>query len=419
MSRVKANKQIHLVKILIGGIFAIVVICAVGFSYRYFAKGKALADEKEALLSSLKIEFRDANSVSSKNIIQREYANEKLNFADLIETSNGDISFEGEKVIDLSSVGEKVFDITLTAKLSNGETVSKKFNYTVRVTDTKPAEIKFKHDSLEITAGEAFDPKDNIESVKDPVDGDLSFSESQKNGSYSIETDLNTENAGEYSVTVKAIDKNGNKSESKYAVIVLPASVTKSVNTSINTNINTDVNAVVSSGYDMPYLIKVNRAANRVNVYSKGSSGNYNEPVISFICSTGLDGATPLGDYTVTSNKWEWLALIHGVYGQYVTQFYGDYLFHSVPYLSSDKSNLNPEEFVKLGTFASAGCVRLCARDAKWIYDNCGSGTSVIIYDDAANPSPISPQGLPDMNTYAQSPNNGWDPTDPDPGNPW
>lgn len=406
MSRIKSNKSKRLGKAAIA-IFAVAIICVVGITFRYFSKGSGLSNEKEALLESLKIEFHDAGSVSSENIIKFEYANEKLNFADLIKKSNGDISFEGEKMIDLSVIGDKVFNITLSSKLSNSETVSKKFKYTVRVADTKPAIITLRQDKLEVTAGEAFDPKENIESVKDPVDGDLSFSEGQKDGSYFVEADVNTENAGEYSVTVKATDKNGNKSESKYTVTVLSAEAPVSINTS------------VSSDYDMPYLIRVNRAANRVNIYSKDAGGSYNEPVISFICSTGLDGATPLGDYTVTSNKWEWLALIHGVYGQYVTQFYGDYLFHSVPYLSVDNSDLNPEEFVKLGTFASAGCVRLCVRDAKWIYDNCGAGTSVIIYDDAANPSPISPRGLPDMNTYAQSPNKGWDPTDPDPGNPW
>ena len=61
--------------------------------------------------------------------------------------------------------------------------------------------------------------------------------------------------------------------------------------------------------------------------------------------------------------------------GKYWVQFYGDYLFHSVPY------NKDQSEVVDytLGVPASHGCIRLKTEDAKWIYDNIESGTKVII----------------------------------------
>lgn len=171
--------------------------------------------------------------------------------------------------------------------------------------------------------------------------------------------------------------------------------------------------------YGTQYLIRVNRAANRVTVYQEDDEGTYGKPVISMICSCGLDNDTPVGEFSVTDNKWEWLELVGDVYGKYITQFYGDYLFHSVPYKYSENNTLLPDEYLKLGQNASHGCVRLCVRDAKWIYDNCEPGTPVVIYDDAEHPGPIEPQRLPDMKIFKESTDNVWDPTDPDQDNPW
>ncbi len=71
------------------------------------------------------------------------------------------------------------------------------------------------------------------------------------------------------------------------------------------------------------------------------------------------------------------------------------------------------EEYNKLGQTASAGCVRLTVADTKWIYDNCPSGTVVVIY---SSPDP-GPLGKPEAQQIPLD--CGWDPTDPDPDNPW
>lgn len=105
-------------------------------------------------------------------------------------------------------------------------------------------------------------------------------------------------------------------------------------------------------------------------------------------------------------------------YGQYSTQIVGHILFHSVPYNKKyDKSSLRYSYYNKLGTSASAGCVRLTVEDAKWLYDNCPIGTHVEFYDDSSNPGPLgkpAAQKIPSNSSYR-----GWDPTDPDPANPW
>lgn len=167
----------------------------------------------------------------------------------------------------------------------------------------------------------------------------------------------------------------------------------------------------------LPYLIMVNRAMNCVTVYTKDSTGQFTVPVKAMTCSVGREGHdTPLGTY-VTSDQFIWAVMADYTRAQYVYRFKGPYLFHSVPYLSTSKDSLETEEFNKLGNPASLGCVRLSAIDAKWIYENCDVNTTVILYDDESSPGPL---GKPDtIKIPLDSPYKGWDPTDPDPANPW
>lgn len=159
-----------------------------------------------------------------------------------------------------------------------------------------------------------------------------------------------------------------------------------------------------------PYEIHVNKQMNCITVYAMDTSGAYSIPLKAMTCSTG--NATPLGVYK-TPAKYIWKVLKGNVWGQYSTRISGSILFHSVPYRTNRKDALISKYYNKLGTTASAGCVRLTTADAKWIYDNCPLGTTVVIYNDS-NPGPL---GKPTAMKVDLS--NGWDPTDPDPANPW
>lgn len=167
------------------------------------------------------------------------------------------------------------------------------------------------------------------------------------------------------------------------------------------------------SGDKDAYHIKVNRTQNTVTVYEKDESGAYTVPVRAMVCSSG--NKTPQGEYH-TSKKYEWRPLFGGVFGQYATRIVGNILFHSVPYTDARKDALEYEEYNKLGTSASMGCIRLSVGDAKWLYDYCAVGTLVTIYEDE-DPGPL---GKPEPFVIdVDHPNRGWDPTDPDPENPW
>ena len=163
-----------------------------------------------------------------------------------------------------------------------------------------------------------------------------------------------------------------------------------------------------------PYLVAVNRAMDTVTVYQQDAEGRYTVPVKAFVCSTG--SATPAGYYK-TLERTRWQYLYDNCWGQYATRIIGHILFHSVPYFTQNPGDLEYEQYNLLGTPASLGCVRLCVEDVKWIYDTCPTGFPCVIYDDSVTPGPM---GKPEsIQIDPADERRGWDPTDPDPNNPW
>lgn len=157
------------------------------------------------------------------------------------------------------------------------------------------------------------------------------------------------------------------------------------------------------------YLIKINKQQNVVTVYQYTKKGKC-KPYKAFVCSTGA--ATPTGTFSLRE-KYRWHQLMGPSYGQYCTRIYRGFLFHSVWYYKLSKNTQSYAQYNRLGTTASHGCVRLTVADSKWIYDNCPSGTKVVIYN-SANPGPLGKPKARKMSGYM-----GWDPTDPDPNNPY
>ena len=165
---------------------------------------------------------------------------------------------------------------------------------------------------------------------------------------------------------------------------------------------NFGTNGYLAYNPNDPWRIQVNQTTCVVTVY-RGSV-----PVRAMLCSVGLNGATPTGTFSLGAKK-HWQPLFGNVYGQYSAVITGDILFHSVYYYTyRDIHSLATAEYNKLGTPASAGCVRLNCADAYYIYNNCPVGTQVrIFYGTAAD----DPMGRPAKLVI----NTDYDPTDPYP----
>ena len=135
-----------------------------------------------------------------------------------------------------------------------------------------------------------------------------------------------------------------------------------------------------SEEYVFPYKIYVDISDQYVYVFGwDGESYSIKER--KMICSTGKDNTpTPTGTYQAyaqLSGEWYWFKQ-YQCYAKWAYGIVGGILFHSVTF-NRNKKQVGSES--NLGRKASHGCIRLKIDDAKWIYDNCPYGTTVVIQE--------------------------------------
>lgn len=168
----------------------------------------------------------------------------------------------------------------------------------------------------------------------------------------------------------------------------------------------TTVNTEAKESKD--YVIKVNLGTNCTTVYKNGKA------IKAMICSPSNE--TPVGTF-YTPVKYRWHEMIGNCYAQYCTRITGSILFHSVWYYKNgDKSTMSVRAYNVMGQKASHGCVRLLCKDSKWIYDHCALGTKVVIFRGTKKDDPIK---RPSFTPITNGKFTDWDPTDPDPKNPY
>lgn len=122
-----------------------------------------------------------------------------------------------------------------------------------------------------------------------------------------------------------------------------------------------------------PYLILVNRGEHKVGVF-QGWQGNWN-CIQYWDCANGKASTPTVGGVFQIGSRGYYFDS-GGSRCYWWTQFCGDYLFHSVLY------NINGTlQDGRVGMALSHGCVRLQIENAKWIYDNIPSGSTVVVYN--------------------------------------
>lgn len=192
-----------------GWIWALVLLliaAAAGGGYYYYDQLKTAA--RDELYASMTYDPGETAPI--------EYGDE-IGIEDILDLPEN-VTADG--TIDTLKAGEQEVNFTVEEFTRFNESVKKTVPVTFRVEDTKYPAITFTRPIALIPLGSEFDPDDNIESVTDPVDGDLEYSEEPRPGTYTIVSDVDAEKVGIYEVTVHAEDINGNETEADYRVRV-------------------------------------------------------------------------------------------------------------------------------------------------------------------------------------------------------
>lgn len=128
-----------------------------------------------------------------------------------------------------------------------------------------------------------------------------------------------------------------------------------------------------------------NQIATVYGIYSDKSA----KVLMSEFVSTARKGkTTPTGNFKIQGASGGRKAKLRTAkmssgkaYAEYLSRFHGAKCMHGVPYSKRNtKGYVSKTEFNKLGTPASAGCVRMPIKLARYIYNNCPVGTPVHVF---------------------------------------
>ena len=207
---------------------------------------------------------------------------DKLDNDKLYDAKESDENVKVDKVsgYDAKKVGDQTLKVTFT---DGDKSTEKEIKITVK--DTKKPKIVLKKDKIMITAGDKLTLKDNVKSVKDPVDGSLKYSDKEikKSGYYIDKGELDTKKAGTYEVVVKAFDANGNATEKSFKVTV-KKNVEKKATTEQNSEAATSQNS---------------------NTGQQAQAASPSSPAQSISGSSGQSGTTSGGSSSGTSKPAE------------------------------------------------------------------------------------------------------------------
>ncbi len=198
------------------------------------------------------------------------------------------------------------------------------------------------------------------------------------------------------------------------------------------TDLTKELNLKKSSGSNTnKFYIEINRAACVVTVYMyDDETKKYDIPVKTCTVSVGRDVSTvagtgglnehssytPIGTYSICSNgqsvKYSLKPMYEPdgsiVYARWASHIVGNVYFHSVAVGSQSHYALSAYNYNRLGSPASAGCVRMTVADAKWIYDYASAGSTVkIVKGNSSKPGPLGKNKTIKINGVS------YDPTDP------
>ena len=163
------------------------------------------------------------------------------------------------------------------------------------------------------------------------------------------------------------------------------------------------------------YMLKVDVTNQVTTAYELDAQGEYSIVARQMICSTGTrSNPTPLKTTQSKGSRARWGYFPEwDSHAQYLTRIDSANAFHSVLYREPNAQALVVGAYNALGSRASHGCVRLLVADAKWIYDNCPSGTTITVYEGASDPELTQMLKPPPLNRSTMLPQATPDPTAP------
>ena len=127
------------------------------------------------------------------------------------------------------------------------------------------------------------------------------------------------------------------------------------------------------------YYIRISIAKHTLVVYQLDDNNEFTIPVKAFKVALGPKVAPAK---TAISEKSLWRKITDIYYVRYSSRLDNAEYLSTATYYSQSDNNLNPKSYNAIGQNVSDGSILMTCANAKWIYENCGTKTTVEIVED-------------------------------------
>ena len=262
--------------ILICSLIGIVIIGVMGYNaYKQYTKQK--------ILDSIQVTFIDESSIEYGSDFQGE---------NYIQDISGTLKTLSS--LDTHKIGKQEVTYVVTK-----ENLEKEFAKEFEVVDTQKPQITLSKENVTLDYGSQIDIASYIQSIKDPVDGDIPYSKDKKDINYYTYTnDIDTKKPGTYKIDIIAIDKNKNQT-TKTLKITIKEQIKKQVNEETNTNQTTSTPVKKITGTNKVIVIDPGHQGKGNNAKEAIGPGSSTKKAKVATGATGVSSGKPESQITL------------------------------------------------------------------------------------------------------------------------
>lgn len=262
--------------ILICSLIGIVIIGVMGYNaYKQYTKQK--------ILDSIQVTFIDESSIEYGSDFQGE---------NYIQDISG--TLKTLSALDTHKIGKQEVTYVVTK-----ENLEKEFAKEFEVVDTQKPQITLSKENVTLDYGSQIDIASYIQSIKDPVDGDIPYSKDKKDINYYTYTnDIDTKKPGTYKIDIIAIDKNKNQT-TKTLKITIKEQIKKQVNEETNTNQTTSTPVKKTTGTNKVIVIDPGHQGKGNNAKEAIGPGSSTKKAKVATGATGVSSGKPESQITL------------------------------------------------------------------------------------------------------------------------
>lgn len=179
--------------------------------------------------------------------------------------------------------------------------------------------------------------------------------------------------------TTRETDEQTTTAEATTTAAGTTAAVTESSTQSTTHKTTAKPTGSTATSSGLPYYLYADKSSYTLVAYGKDAAGQYTQVVRIMRMAIGRGSMTPTGKFKL-GDRYSWYYFnVVDEYTQFAVSYNSDLKIHGPLYSERNNTTMINDSYTQIGTKSTAGCLRMAARDAYWIFSNCPRGTTLEI----------------------------------------